>query len=198
MFVTSSPVDVECAIVDGHVGVESTSDATSSREDMLLESFSLHTLWNDSLSWKRGDDELELRIDQANKGKNLSFFVYPIWNRSGDEEIIVPHSLSLSLPRPSLSPALSPPLSRPLSLSLPPPSLSFSLSPALPPPSLSFSLPLSPLGRLDCPVISPTFLPLYSGMLFTSMAGWYWPDKEGTFWHLIGFLYPKSPPYGDF
>ena len=44
MFVTSSPVDVECAVVDGHVGVESTSDATSSWEDMLLESFSLHTL----------------------------------------------------------------------------------------------------------------------------------------------------------
>ena len=44
MFVTSSPVDVECAVVDGHVGVESTSDATSSREDILLESFSLHTL----------------------------------------------------------------------------------------------------------------------------------------------------------
>ena len=33
MFVTSSLVDVECAVVDGHVGVESTSDATSSREE---------------------------------------------------------------------------------------------------------------------------------------------------------------------
>ena len=33
MFVTSSPVDVECTVVDGHVGVESTSDATSSREE---------------------------------------------------------------------------------------------------------------------------------------------------------------------
>ena len=33
MFVTSSQVDVECAVVDGHVGVESTSDATSSREE---------------------------------------------------------------------------------------------------------------------------------------------------------------------
>ena len=33
MFVISSPVDVECAVVDGHVGVESTSDATSSREE---------------------------------------------------------------------------------------------------------------------------------------------------------------------
>ena len=26
-------MDVECALVDGHVGVESTSDATSSREE---------------------------------------------------------------------------------------------------------------------------------------------------------------------
>ena len=39
MFVASSPVDVECAVVDGHVGVESTSDATSSREESSPLSF---------------------------------------------------------------------------------------------------------------------------------------------------------------
>ena len=39
-------MDVECAVVDGHVDVESTSDTTSSREDILLESFSLHTLFS--------------------------------------------------------------------------------------------------------------------------------------------------------
>ena len=75
-------MDVECAVVDDHVGVESTSDATSSREEssplflrvsssyLLVAGRILHLVLNDSvdlveaLEGLDSDDEMEsLRVD---------------------------------------------------------------------------------------------------------------------------------------
>ena len=75
-------MDVECAVVDGHVGVESTSDATSSREEssplflrvsssyLLVAGRILHLVLNDSVDLVEAlegldfDDEMEsLHVD---------------------------------------------------------------------------------------------------------------------------------------